>query len=171
MLQILYMKDTFIKKGSTLFLKLVVCVIGLLVLALCIFGLPSASRGIVAEFPGGLYSPIAILIGLYLTAMPFFIALVQTMRLLRFIDKDTAFSEASVKALRVIKYCAVTMGVLYAAGLPLFFHIADSDDAPGVMLVGMMIVAAPIVIAVFAAVLERLLKNAIAMKAETDLTV
>jgi hypothetical protein len=164
-------KDTIIKRGSTLLLKAAVCAIGIATLAICIFGVPSIGRGIVAEFPGGPYSPLAITIVLYLTAIPFFIALGQTLRILHLIDKNNAFSQASLKALRCIKYCGIVIGVLYALGLPLFLHIAESDDAPGVMVVGMIIAAAPIVIGVFAAVLERLLENAIDIKSENDLVV
>ena len=63
------------------------------------------------------------------------------------------------------------MSILYAAGMPILFQIADADDAPGLVLMGMVIVCAPIVIAVFAAVLQRLLQSAIAIKSENDLTV
>lgn len=49
--------------------------------------------------------------------------------------------------------------------------VADADDAPGVVLIGMAITFAPIAIVVFAAVLQKLLKNAIDIKSENDLTV
>ena len=40
-----------------------------------------------------------------------------------------------------------------------------------VMILGLVVAGAPLVIAVFAAVLQRLLRNAIDMKSENDLTV
>jgi hypothetical protein len=55
--------------------------------------------------------------------------------------------------------------------MPYIFYVADRDDAPGVSVIGFIIIFASFVIAVFAAVLERLLQNAIEIKSENDLTV
>ena len=55
--------------------------------------------------------------------------------------------------------------------MPLFYLIAEIDDAPGIILIGMVIIFASMVIAVFAAVLQRLLQEAIDIKSENDLTV
>ena len=49
--------------------------------------------------------------------------------------------------------------------------MAEVDDAPGLILVGMVLIFASMVIAVFAAVLQRLLQEAIDIKSENDLTV
>jgi capsular polysaccharide biosynthesis protein len=45
------------------------------------------------------------------------------------------------------------------------------DDAPGAIVIGLVIIFASIVIAVFAAVLEKLLRTAIDIKSENDLTI
>jgi hypothetical protein len=153
------------KQGSTFFLKAVVYLIGTLVLALCIFVLP---RAIMSDETGR-YHPI--LVGMYVPAIPFFIGLYQTLRLLHLIDKNRAFSNASVKALKYVKYCGLSISGLYAAGMPYIFYVADQDDAPGVVMLGLIFTFAPLAIAVFAAVLQKLLRNAIAMKSENDLTV
>jgi biotin transporter BioY len=112
-----------------------------------------------------------VLIYLYVTALPFYFALYQAFRLLNYIDQNKAFSELSVNALKLIKYCAVTISVLYAAGMPLFYLMAEIDDAPGIIVIGLVIIFASMVIAVFAAVLQKLLKEAIDIKSENDLTV
>jgi hypothetical protein len=57
------------------------------------------------------------------------------------------------------------------AGVPLLYPFADQDDAPGVLIVGFVIACVPIVVSVFAAVMEKLFKNAIQIKSENDLTV
>lgn len=159
------------KRGSTLFLKFVVVLMGLPVLALCIFLLPGLS-GYVAEIaPEFSYMKYLFLIGMYAAALVFFFALYQTLKLLTYIDKNKAFSELSVSALRNIKRCAITISILYLAELPIIYLIADADDAPGVMLIGLVITFASMVIAVFAAVLQKLLKHAIDIKSENDLTV
>lgn len=151
-------------RTSSLFLRAVIILIGLLVAALCVFVLPVGIR----ESSGG-YG--LILLGMYATVVPFFIALHQTLRLLSLIDQKQAFSDLSVRALAAIKYSALVISALYTAGLPYVFHVADKDDAPGVVVIGMLLAFAPFVIAVFAAVLQKLLQQAIALKDENDLTV
>lgn len=159
------------ERGSTIFLRLAIFFIGIAVLALCIFALPSIWKGGSEEFPTASTALLLIVIGMYVTAIPFFIALWQTLKLLSYIDHNTAFSDASVKALKTIKYCAITISVLYFGGVPLLLPIAQADDAPGLVLIGGVVACAPIVVAVFAAVLQKLLQNAIDLKSENELTV
>jgi hypothetical protein len=160
-----------VKKGSTLILKGTVIALGLLVLALCIFALPSIWKGGSSEFPYASTSLLLIIIGMYVTTIPFYIALWQTLKLLNYIDKNTAFSDLSIKALKIIKRCAIIISAVYMGFVPFLFPIADADDAPGLILMGFAAACIPLVIAVFAAVLARLLQNAIDMKSENDLTV
>lgn len=159
------MISKLMKQGSTILLRGAVLVIGLLALAFCTVALPF---GIFYE-DRDVYTPI--LIGLYLPAIPFFIALYQTLKLLNYIDKNQAFSRQSINTLNVIKYCALTVGGLFTAGMPYIFYAANEDDAPGVIVIGLVIIFAAVVVAVFAAVLQKLLQNAMDIKSENDLTV
>lgn len=157
------------KHGPTLFLKLAVLFIGLPVIALCIFGLIwLMSNPANPNYDQLLYPIIA---GMYLSAIPFFIALYQAFKLLSYIDKNQAFSGLSVKALKKIKFCAIVISGLYVIMLPFVFGLAQMDDAPGLVLVGMVPIFASLVIAIFAAVLQRLLQDAIEIKKENDLIV
>lgn len=156
---------------STNFLRFALTLLGLIVLALCIFALPEAWRGGPAEFPAAGYAVLMIVCGLYATAIPFYIGLWHTFKLLNYIDKGTAFSEESVKTLRSIKHCAAVIAALYVGGVPLLFPIANADDAPGLIIFGAVIACGPIAVAVFAAVLQKLLQNAIDIKSENELTV
>ncbi|MCA1011621.1 DUF2975 domain-containing protein [Halobacillus halophilus] len=157
------------KQGSTLFLKISVFLIGLPVLALCIFALPSIAKDASnTEYASFIYPVLA---AMYIAVIPFFTALYQALKLLSFIDRDHAFSNSSVQALKKIKFSAVTISVVYMAALPFFYLIGEMDDAPGVIVIGLVIVFASLVIAVFTAVLQKLLNNAIAIKSENDLTV
>jgi hypothetical protein len=97
--------------------------------------------------------------------------LYKAFKLLDYIDKNIAFSELSVSALKNIKYCAITISTLYVVILPFVTIIADKDDAPGLIIMGLVPIFASMVIAVFAAVLQKLLKNAIEIKSENDLTI
>jgi hypothetical protein len=156
---------------ETLFLKIAVFLIGAPVLALCIFFLPWVAKEGAEFFPKLAFMQYPFLIGVSATAIAFFMALYQALRLLSYIDKNNAFSELSVKALKTIKYCAVIISSIYVLFLPLFYIIGEVDDAPGIIVLGLVIIFASAVIAVFAAVLQKLLKNAIDIKSENDLTV
>jgi len=158
-------------KRETLFLKLVIFLMGIPVLAVSIFVAPP-----LANFAGELIPKIpflqyVFLIALYLTAISYFVALYQSLKLLSYIDKNIAFSELSVKALKNIKYCALTISGLYVLCMPIIIFVAEVDDAPGLGGIGMVITFGSLVIAVFAAVLQKLLQNAIDIKSENDLTV
>ncbi|MFS0780589.1 DUF2975 domain-containing protein [Bacillus sp. 1P06AnD] len=159
------------KKVSTLFLKVTVILMGIPVLALCIFLVPKIADYAAVLVPDSSFIKYLVILFFYVTAIPFYFALYQTFKLLCYIDKNKAFSEISVRHLKQIKNCAITISILYVAGLPLFYLIADRDDAPGVILIGLVIIFASMVIAVFAAVLQKLLKEAIDIKSENDLTV
>lgn len=158
-------------KPETLFLKLAVVLMGFPVLALCIFLVPELGNIAAKLLPE--FDLIKYLVSMVFdaSAIPFYFALYQAFKLLRYIDKNKAFSQSSVNALRNIKFCAITISSLHALLLPLFYLFAEKDDAPGVIFVGLVVPFASIVIAVFAAVLQMLLKNAIDIKSENDLTI
>ncbi|MDY7214953.1 DUF2975 domain-containing protein [Bacillus sp. FSL K6-1560] len=156
---------------STIFLKIALVLIGIPILALCIFLVPKIANYSADLFPNIAYIKYLVFIYLYVTAIPFYFALYQAFKLLSYIDKNKAFSGLSVRALKNIKYCAVTISIFYAAGMPVFYLMAEIDDAPGIIVIGLIIIFASMVIAVFAAVLQKLLKEAIDIKSENDLTV
>ncbi|MFN4213944.1 DUF2975 domain-containing protein [Exiguobacterium sp.] len=158
-------------KRETWFLKVAVIVLALPVMAGCLFALPHIWRE--ANASGGWIqaSIQPIVFGMYAAAIPFFYALYQTFKLLGYIDRNEAFSLETVRALRHIKYSAVTITIVYVATLPFFYWFAERDDAPGFILIGLAFVFASFVVAMFAELLQKLLKRAIVMKQENDLTV
>lgn len=159
------------KQVSTLFLKIAVILIGIPVLALCIFLVPEIANAAADLLPELAYIKFFVFTVFYVSAIPFYFALFQAFKLLRYIDKNKAFSQISVKALKNIKYCAITISSLHVLALPLFYLFADKEDAPGVIFIGLIVPFASMVIAVFAAVLQKLLQEAIDIKSENDLTV
>lgn len=159
------------KQASTLFLRIAVFLIGLPILALCIFLVPemgTVAAELVPEFTAIKYVVFFIFYG---STIPFYFALYQAMVLLSSIDNNKAFSLISVESLKKVKYCAITISILHVFALPIFYLFADMDDAPGVVFVGLVVPFASMVIAVFAAVLQRLLLEAIQIKEENDFTV
>jgi hypothetical protein len=159
------------KRGSTIFLKLVLCVMGLIGVALAIFALPSIPSQKMANYPYLLQLAYLFMTGLYMAAVPFYIALYEAWQLLNYIDKNVAFSPLSVKALKYIKYSAVAVSVCFAMGLPFLYMFAELDDAPGLIIISTAFAASPLVVATFAAVLQKLIANGLDIKSENDLTV
>jgi hypothetical protein len=161
-----------LKKSSTLLLKTTLVFMGLIVMALAIFALPNLYKGALAEFP---YAPNAILgivITMYAVAVPYFLVLWQSWKLLVLIDQNKGFSKFSVSAFRNIKYASLVGGLLLMIGfVPLLYPIAEEDDAPGLLIYGFLFACIPFVVAVFSAVLEKLFQNAVDMKSENDLTI
>lgn len=159
------------KQATTLFLKLAVILLGIPVLAVCLFLVPKLGNFAGELYPDITYIKPLVLIDMYAAAIPFYFVLFHAFKLLSYIDKNQAFSEFSVKALKNIKYGAITISAVYLLGMPLYYLIAKRVDPPFVMPIGSIIIFASLVIAVFAAVLQRLLQNAISIKSENDLTI
>jgi len=159
------------KRCSTIILRCAVFIAGAAVLAICggMTWLTIVERDSASDYA---FLNYVMLIGTYSSAIPYFIALYQTHKLLGYIDTNRAFSELSVKALKPITHCAIAIFIICTAGgLPFFYKVALIEDAPGFVLIGMAIAGAAFVIAMFASVLKRLLQDAIDMKSENDLTI
>lgn len=157
------------KKDRILFLKSVVVVIGLIVLAFCVFVLPRVANYFAEIGPEFAYLKYPVLIGIYITTIPFYFALGQAIKLLNLIPENP-FIDASTIALNRIKISAVTIGILYIFGV-LFLNTQGGALTPGVGLLGILIAAASFVIAVFASVSQELVGRIIDIKAENDLVI
>lgn len=157
------------KLETTGFLKLSVLFIGVIILLLCIFWLPWEARRTTEMFPEFAYLKYPVLLGLYITAIPFFIALYQFLKLLIYVEENSAFSELAVTSLKKIKYCANIITVLYIIGF--FFLIFQNALHPGIALIAFAIIFTAIIISLFSAVLQAILKNALDIKSENDLTI
>lgn len=152
------------KTTSTLFLRFVLGLAALVGLAVAITLFISIRNPVNWDF-------WPLVVSMYAAAVPFYIALWQAFKLLNYIDHGKAFSNLSLAAFQRIRYCALAVSMCYIVALPFLYRIADQDDAPGVMLLALVAVGAPIVVAVFIAVLERILQSTLSMKSENDLIV
>lgn len=158
------------KKSSTIFLQMVLVLIGIVALAIMIrFPLTEGRAANLDLF--SIYADPFLGYG-YLASIAFFIALYQAFKLLGYIGQNKVFSLESVKALRNIKYCAIALGILIVmAGLYIRIFHAEGDDPAGFLAMCIVTTFASIVVATAAAVFERTLQSAVDMKSENDLTV
>ncbi|MFS0864729.1 DUF2975 domain-containing protein [Fredinandcohnia sp. 179-A 10B2 NHS] len=157
------------KKIPTLILKFAIIIFGLTVLALSIYWLPWQANVLEQMYPEFAHLKYPLLIGIYLTALPFFFALYQGYRLLQLIDKNSAFSNLAVLALNRINVCAILISSLYVVGF-IILNIEGAQN-PGILLIGIIITFLSIVIATFAIVLKNICNKAIDIKAANDLLV
>jgi len=106
----------------------------------------------------------------YIASTPFFVGLYQAFKVLGYAGKNKVFSQAAVKAMRTIKYCAISM-IGFVAVAEVFIMLSNSDDRAGGVFIGILIAFGSVVSAAAAAMFERILKNAVDIKSGNDLTV
>jgi hypothetical protein len=89
------------------------------------------------------------------------VALHQAFKLLGYAGQNKVFSQASVKALRTIKFCALAIIGFVVAGENIFILFNNSDDRAGGVFMGILIAFGSIVIAATAAMFEGILRDAV----------
>jgi hypothetical protein len=157
------------KRGSTIFLQVVIVLIGIGVLAFLLWEPHLEGRNVNATL-FEIYFKDPFLAYAYIGSIPFFVALYQAFKLLGYIRRNEIFSQRSVRALRTIKYCALAI-IGFVAVSVIFMIFGDRDDRPAGVFMRILITFPSIVVAIAAAVFERRLQNAVDMKSENDLTV
>lgn len=159
------------KRISTIFLQVVILLLGLGVLTFLLWEPHLEGRNVNATL-FEIYFKDPFLAYIYLAFVPFFVGLYQGFKLLGYAGRNEIFSQRSVRASRTIKYCALTTALfILGAEAYLFIFIRGTDDIAGGVMMGVFIILASAVIATAAAVFERILQNAVDIKSENDLTV
>ena len=157
------------KRGSTIFLQVVIVLLGVGVLALLLWEPNLEGRNVNATL-FEMYFKDPFLAYAYIGSIPFFVALYQAFKLLGYIGRNEVFSQRSVRALRTIKFCALAV-IGFVAVSVLFMVGGDREDRPGGTFMRILITFPSIVAAAAAATFERILQKAVDVKSENDLTV
>ena len=159
------------KRSSTIFLQAVIVLIGIGALALMLWEPHIEGRNAHATV-FQIYFNDPFLAYAYTASILFFVALYQAFKLFGCIGRNEVFSQRSVKALRTIKYCAISLvGFILGAEAYIFIAVRGKDDIAGGVAIGLVLIFAFAVIATAAAVFEKLLQSAVDIKTENDLTV
>ena len=159
------------KRASTIFLQIVIVFVGLGVLAFLIWEPQVEGRNVNAtQFE--IYFQDPALVYIYAAFVPFFVGLYQAFKLLGYAGRNEVFSERSVRAFRIIKYCGIITAIFFiGAEIYLFIFVRGTDDIAGGVAMGLFIILVSTIIATAAATFERVLQNAVDIKSENDLTV
>lgn len=162
-------------QNVTAFSRLVVYLMALGAIAVCVILLPELARESLVEDPANPLVTYLFLAGSYALFVPFFVAIYQLYKLLGYIDTDQAFSSESVKALQNIKICANIFSGMIVLGAVVGLVVArmadPTEDVTPIVTLGFIFTLTSSVIATLAAIIQRLLQDAINMKSENDLTV
>jgi len=157
------------KRSSTVFLQIVVVLIGIGALALMLWEPHIEGRNKDATL-FEIYFKDPFLAYAYIASVPFFVALYQAFKVLGYAGQNKIFTQEAVNALRTIKYCAITM-IGFVVVSVIFLLRGDPEDRPPGVVMRVLITFGSIVIASAAAMFERILQNAVDLKSENDLTV
>ena len=157
------------KKGSTLFLKVVILLIAISVLAGLIWFPQTEGRATNLDLIS-IYKDPFIIYG-FIASIPFFVALYQAIKLLGYVDKNKIFSQGAVKAVRNIKYCALAIIGFLVVAILYIRVMAQGDDPAGPTMMGFVVIFTSVVIATAVGVFQKLLQNAVDIKSVNDLTV
>ncbi len=157
------------KQGSTTFLKVIIFLLGIAVLALCIFWLPILAIREPKAHPGD-YSLYPLLGYAYGCCIAFSVALYQAFKLLIYIEGNNAFSELSLKSLKVIKKCGLTIIIFFVLGIVTLKVISkiSGDDPAGPISLSIMSILVTSIITAIVDVLQKLLKNLLDTKPENN---
>src|SRR5712672_4549377 len=137
------------KRSSTLFLQVVIVLVGIGALALLLW--EPQIEGVNAHASNfEIYFKDPFLALVYAGSIPFFIALYQAFKVLGYVGQNKIFSQAAVKALRTIKYCAIAIIGFVAVG-EIFIMLGNSDDRAGGVFMGILFTFGSVVIATAAA--------------------
>ena len=156
------------KRGSTIFLRIVIVLIGIGALAFMIWEphVEGVNKN-ATVFQMYFNSFVAYA---FIASIPFFVALYQAFKLLGYVGQNKVFSPEAVKALRTMKFCALAIIGFVAVSVIFMIH-GDRDDRPAGVFMRMLVTFPSIVVATAAALFEQILQKAVDIKSENDLTV
>jgi hypothetical protein len=159
-------------RSSTIFLQIVIVLIGIGALALLLW--EPQIEGVNAHATNfEIYFQDPFLALVYAGSIPFFIALYQAFKVLGYVRQNKVFSPEVVRALRTIKYCALAIigFVVVEEIFIMLMNNRDSDNPGAPIFMGILITFPSIVVATAAAMFERILQKAVDIKSENDLTI
>jgi hypothetical protein len=142
------------QKSSTVFLQVVIVALGILALALMLWEPQLEGRNEHATL-FQIYFNDPFLAYAYTASIAFFVGLYQAFKFVGYAGRNELLSQRSVRALRAIKYCAVSLVGFIVAPLVYLFVARPDDDIAGGVAIGLCMILVFGIIATTAAVFER----------------
>ncbi|HEX2788320.1 MAG TPA: DUF2975 domain-containing protein [Ignavibacteria bacterium] len=147
------------KKSLTIFSQIVIVLIGIGTLVFMLWEPHLEGRNANASV-FEIYFNDPFLAYAYLSSILFFVALYQAFKVMGYIRQDKTFSQATVKALRTIKFCALAL-IGFVVIAEIFIMSNTSDDRAGGVAMGLFAAFVFALIATAATLYERALQRKI----------
>ena len=148
------------KKSAAIFFQVVIVFIGIGTLAFMLWEPQIEGRNVHATL-FEIYFKDPFWACAYTASILFFVALYQAFKALGNVRQNKTCSQATLKALRTIKYCAIVLlGLLLVAEAYLFI-VQPGDDISGGVFMGLLLMVISGAIATVASILERRLQKGV----------
>jgi hypothetical protein len=156
------------KKSLTMFLQIATVLIGIGTLALMLWEPHLEGRNTHSTL-FQIYFNDPFLAYAYTASIPFFVALFQIFKLLRYMGRDILSSQIAMNALRNIKYCAITL-IIFIVGAEAYFLIAQrgKDDIAGGVAIGLAMIILSILVVIVTTMFQKHLYTAVGLSLKTD---
>lgn len=156
-------------KSKLFFIQLIVsvfCFVPLLLGTLLTIQLSTNPTNPFSNWQTTLFILVLYLILLVTLLLNFFL-----LRLVKTFPSKETFTKKSLKLSSKIRSCLLCITILAFGILPKFYQIADMSDSPGILLIAFVLLFIPFFIYILSSILIDLLKQAIYLKNNYDLTV
>lgn len=156
-------------KSKLFFIQLIVsvfCFVPLLLGTLLTIQLSTNPTNPFSNWQTTLFILVLYLILLVTLLLNFFL-----LRLVKTFPSKETFTKKSLKLISKIRSCLLCITILAFGILPKFYQIADMSDSPGILLIAFVLLFIPFFIYILSSILIDLLKQAIYLKIDYDLTV
>jgi hypothetical protein len=157
------------KRIATLFLQAVIVLIGIGTFALMLWE-PNIEGRNVNSTLFEVYFKDPFLAYAYIASLSFFVALYQAFKVLGYVRQNKTFSQATVKALRTIKYSSIALVGFIVAAEAYLFIVRPGDDIAGGVAIGLFLIFVSVIIATVAAMFQRKLENIANLTSKSGLT-
>lgn len=92
-------------------------------------------------------------------------------KMVTLIGHEQAFSNQILPLVTKLNRQILLVAVSFCGILPFVYQMTQNEDAPGIMILGLMLVSIPFSLVVFGKIVEELFKQAVNLKKEQDLTI
>lgn len=147
------------KRSSAMFLQAAILLLGIAVFAFLLWEPHIEGRNAHATL-FEIYFKDPFLACAYIASIPFFVALYQGFKLFGDAGREGIFSLRSLRALRIIRYCAIIiLGFVAVGEACLFILVRGQDDIAGGVVMGLLVALFSAAIATVAVRFERALQR------------
>lgn len=146
------------KKSLTIFSQIIIVLIGIGTLVFLLWEPHLEGRNANASV-FEIYFNDPFLAYAYLSSILFFVALYQAFKVMGYIRHIRTFSQATLKALRTIKYCSISFIGCVIIGIIIVVLNSGNDDHAGGVAMGILIIFGTAAIAIAASLYERTLQR------------